>query len=67
MTPHEKLPRQAWALMDGDALATHDGRLPLFWCRSVAHLGNSEWLEGTGRIIRVEVRAAPRQKRKAKP
>ena len=58
-----QLPLKAWVLLDGDDIATHDGRLPLFWYRDVAKLKNLEWLGGTGRIVRVEVQQVYKRKR----
>ncbi len=60
----ERLPLKAWALVEDDALMAHDGRLPVFWYRSVARLMNNQWFEGTGEIVRVEVRTVRRRKKK---
>jgi hypothetical protein len=54
----EALPNKCWAVLDGDDLALMDGRLPLFWLKTVARDYNHERLLGKGRIVRVVVSLA---------
>jgi hypothetical protein len=59
-----QLPRRAWAILDADgSLATHDGRLPLFWYRTVAERFSAQHVVN-GRIVRVTVAQAPRRTKK---
>jgi hypothetical protein len=50
------LPRRAWAVLEADGqLATHDGRLPLFWYRAIAERFRRAHVVEPNSIVRVEV------------
>lgn len=51
----DKLPAKAWVVLDDGRLALVDGRLPLFWLRSVAVQFNRERMNGLGTVARVAV------------
>jgi hypothetical protein len=56
-------PVKAWAVLDDRGrLATWDYRLPLTWQRRWAVGDNSEHENGTGRIVRVEIREVQARK-----
>ena len=53
----------AWAVMEGDELVVDDCRVPVFWLLKQAQQFNREQCID-GRVVRVEVREVPRQRRR---
>jgi len=60
--------KKAWAIADGEKLASFDYRVPIFWYRSTAESElNDKANKGAFSIVPVEIRILGEKKRRKKP